>query len=318
MSYHCYTPPPGMASSSSHPFFFDIALLLLALASSPSAANSNLFREYIGADSSSVSLSDVPINPGVEFHFILSFAVDFTLSAPHFPTDGVFAPAWDTARLTPAHVAAFKCRHPNAKVALSLGGDTLGDVEVYFVPFSVDTWVDNALASLTRIIQQYHLDGVDIDYEHFVADPETFAECIGRLLAALKAGGTISFASIAPFDDEEVQRHYAALWMRHAHLVDYVNFQFYAYSGDTTVAQFLRHFDEQRRNYAGGKVLVSFATDDEGADGGLSPERGFFNASRILKGEGRLDGIFVWSADDSKRTDFRYEVQSQELLASKY
>ncbi|KAH6836561.1 hypothetical protein C2S53_005180 [Perilla frutescens var. hirtella] len=276
-------------------------------------ANSNLFREYIGAEFKNVGFSDVPINSGVEFHYILSFAIDYTTSSSPSLTDGKFNVFWDTDNLSPDRVAAIKSEHSNVRVALSLGGDTVGDGEpANFDPSSPETWISNAVSSLTKIIQEYNLDGIDIDYEHFKTDPDTFAHCIGQLISTLKKNGVVSFASIAPYDDDEIQSHYMALWKSYGHLIDYVNFQFYAYDEGTTVAQFLRYFDEQSSNYGGGKVLPSFISD---GSGGLAPDGGFFTACSRLKSEGKLYGIFVWCADDSKGLGFKYEKQSQSLLA---
>lgn len=274
------------------------------------AAPSDLFREYIGAEFKNVKFSDVPINPNVDFHFILSFAIDYDASGSS-PTNGKFNIFWDTENLSPSQVSSIKSTHSNVKVALSLGGDSVGSGYAYFTPSSVDSWVSNAVSSLTSIIKEYNLDGIDIDYEHFKGDPNTFAECIGRLIKTLKQNGVISFASIAPFDDDQVQSHYLALWKRYGDLIDYVNFQFYAYDQGTSVSQFLNHFDTQSSNYNGGKVLASFISD---GSGGLSPENGFFTACSTLKSQKKLHGIFIWSADDSKANGFRYEKQSQALL----
>ena len=83
--------------------------------------------------------------------------------------------------------------------ALSLGGNSVGNGDAYFNPSSIDSWVSNAVSSLTQIIRQYNLNGTDIDYEHFSAELDTSAECIGQLLTTLKKNnGVISFASIAP------------------------------------------------------------------------------------------------------------------------
>ncbi|KAL5554476.1 hypothetical protein UlMin_041877 [Ulmus minor] len=274
-------------------------------------ANSDLFREYIGAEFNNVRFSDVPINPHVDFHFILSFAIDYDSSGSS-PTNGNFNVFWDSDNLSPSQVSDIKEHHSNVKVALSLGGDSVSSGNCYFQPSSVDSWVSNAVSSLTSIIKQYNLDGIDIDYEHFKSDPQTFAECIGRLIKTLKKNGVIKFASIAPFDDDEVQSHYLALWKKYGHLIDYVNFQFYAYDQGTTVSQFIDYFKTQSSNYKGGKVLASFIS---GGSGGLSPENGFFTACSRLKSEEQLHGIFVWSADDSKANGFRYEKRSQALLA---
>ncbi|EXB53243.1 Chitinase 2 [Morus notabilis] len=289
-----------------------ITLLLFQTLVQAHPSNTNgLFREYIGAEFNNVKFSDVPINPNVDFHFILSFAIDYDSSGIS-PTNGKFNVFWDSDNLSPSHVSSIKKFHSNVKVAVSLGGDSVGKGYAYFKPSSVDSWVSNAVSTLTSIIRKYHLDGIHIDYEHFRSDPDTFAECTGRLIKTLKRKGVISFASIAPFDDDQVQSHYLALWKKYGHFIDYVNFQFYAYDEGTTVSEFIDYFNTQSSNYHGGKVLTSVISD---GSGGLSPEKGFFTACNTLKRQKRLHGIFVWSADDSKKNGFRYEKRSQALLA---
>ncbi|KAK9998493.1 hypothetical protein SO802_018096 [Lithocarpus litseifolius] len=255
------------------------ALFISQIQVQAAPTNSNLFREYIGAQFKNVKFTDVPINPNVEFHFILSFAIDYDTSGNPSPTNGKFNIFWDSDNLSPSQVSSIKNAHPNVKVALSLGGDTVRDVPASFSPSSVDSWVSNAVSSLTRIIKQYHLDGIDVDYEHFKADPDTFAECIGKLITTLKRN------------------------------------KFYAYDKGTTVPQFLDYFKTQSSNYNGGKVLVSFGTD---ASGGLKPDKGFFKACEKLKSQQQLHGIFIWSADDSKENGFRYEKEAQGLLAGRH
>lgn len=294
-----------------HKLFF-VALFLLP---SIHAANSKLYREYIGAEFKDVKFPDVPIDSNVEFHFILSFAIDYTTSSsPPSPTNGNFEVYWDSVNLSPDAVSSIKSQHSNVKVALSLGGDTVSGDPVNFTPSSIDSWVSNAVTSLTSIIKQYNLDGIDIDYEHFQSDPDTFAECIGRLISTLKQNQVISFASIAPFDADQVQSNYLALWNRYGNLIDYVNFQFYAYDKSTTVSQFIDYFNTQSSKYSGGKVLASLGTAADA--GGLSPQNGFFTACSTLQNQGKLNGIFAWCADDSKAAGFPYEKQSQTLLAT--
>ncbi|RWR76880.1 chitinase 2-like protein [Cinnamomum micranthum f. kanehirae] len=280
-----------------------------------SAANSKLFREYIGAESDSVKLTDMPINSDVEVHFILAFAIDYANGTTNGTTNGKFNVFWKTNNLKPADIVSIKNKHRNVKVAVSLGGDSVDrHQKAYFKPKSISSWVNNAVSSLTQIIKQYNLDGIDIDYEHFRKGPNTFALCIGQLISTLKSKGVISFASIAPFDDGgPVQSHYLALWKKYGRQIDYVNFQFYAYDKGIGVSQFLSYFDAQASNYNGGKVLASFIS---GGDGGLGPSNGFFEACNELKKQRKLEGIFVWCADESKKYGFRYEKQSQDLLAS--
>ncbi|XP_038895814.1 chitinase 2-like [Benincasa hispida] len=286
---------------------------MVAPPSHAAAGRGNVFREYIGAEFKDVKFSDVPINPNVEeFHFLLSFAIDFDSSRRSF-TNGVFNVFWDSDNLSPSAVASIKRDHSNVRVGVSLGGDSVDKGgSVFFKPSSIASWVSNAETSLTELINTYNLDGIDIDYEHFKSDPSTFAKCIGQLIGRLKKKGIISFASIAPFDKAEVQSHYLALWRSYGHLIDYVNFQFYAYDKGTTVGQFIQHFKAQLSNYEGGRVLASLASDDSG---GLVPDNGFFRACRKLKTEKLLDGIFIWSADDSQSNGFGYEKKAQALLA---
>ncbi|XP_057821518.2 chitinase 1-like [Cryptomeria japonica] len=136
-----------------------------------------------------VKFSDVPIIPGAHVDFILAFAIDYSWSGSS-PTNR-------------------KCKHKKVRVALSLGGDSVGKTHVQLKPLSVSSWVKNAVSSLTKIIKQYHLDGIDIDYEHFdVSDPGTFAVRIGQLITQLKQKKVITLASISLFDDPKVQSHY--------------------------------------------------------------------------------------------------------------
>lgn len=317
-----------MASSPAllRPLLLIVLFIVSAATAGASRGPRPLFREYIGAEFTNVTFADVPVHPGVDFHFILSFAIDYAVdnaTGCAHPTDGRFAVFWDEAHLTPAAVAALRGRGGNVRVALSLGGDTVGPGAnaTFRVLSSVDTWVANAAASLAGIAARYGgLDGVDVDYEHFGAreTPAVFAECVGRLVRRLKADGVISFASIAPFADPDVQAHYTELWRRYGCDFDYVNFQFYAYAANTTVDQFLGYYDEQSCRYGGGgenkgKVLVGFGTDP--ASNGLGPGKGFFRACRVLRRQGRLHGVFVWAADNSVANGFRYERRAQRFLA---
>ncbi|KAL4296276.1 hypothetical protein GQ457_12G029340 [Hibiscus cannabinus] len=251
------------------------------------AANSNLFREYIGAESDSIKFSDVPISSGVEFHFILAFAIDYTHDYHPSPSNGKFNVFWETKNLGPCQVSSLKDSSSNVKIAVSLGGDSVGKGKAFFAPKSKTSWVQNAVSSLTDIINQYDIDGIDIDYEHFRSSPEMFAECIGQLITILKQRVTISFASIAPY--KEINSYYLALWRKYGDVIDYVNFQFYAYE-KLSVSQFISNFKEQASNYGGGQLLASF---ESGGGGGLKPNDGFFEACNKLKDEGKLGGIFI-------------------------
>ncbi|KAK6142211.1 hypothetical protein DH2020_000008 [Rehmannia glutinosa] len=209
-----------------------------------SAPEKKLFREYIGAEDKNVRFSDVPINPDVDFHFLLSFAIDYTNTSSPSPTNGDFRVYWDSANLSPSQVSAIKAKHSNVKVSMSLAGDTVNGktTPTLIPPLSTH-------GSLEKIRESHRL-------------------CKFSILCVSK--------------------------------------------GDECFSVF-EYFDTQSSNYYGGKILVSFGTD---GSGGLSPENGFFKACGSLSKEGKLHGIFIWSADDSKKANFKYERQSQDFLAS--
>ncbi|XP_047093974.1 chitinase 2-like [Lolium rigidum] len=288
--------------------------------------NGYVFREYIGAQITGVRFSDVPVNAGLSFHFILAFAIDYmaSKSSPPAPTNGVFAPFWDTANLSPAAISATKAAHPNLSVMVGLGGDSVQNtgVKVAFAPSSVDSWVANAVSSLSTMINRYGLDGVDVDYEHFGGgtDVDTFVECIGRLLTQLKARFPNIKTSIAPFEDVEVQKHYKALWGKYSGVIDYINFQFYGYGANTNVDYYVKFYDLQARNYpgSGAKLLASLETGNITQQLGLlSPEQGIAGAKELLR-QGKLPGFFIWSADSSKASPYRFEFETkaQQIVAN--
>ncbi|THU68442.1 hypothetical protein C4D60_Mb08t03930 [Musa balbisiana] len=135
------------------------------------AQNSQLFREYIGA----------------QFHLILAFAINYTTSASL--TDGQFNVFWDSTNLSPSVVSSIR----------QSNGNVVSDSPTYFSPSSIDSWVNNVVSSLTSVIRDYNIDSIDIDYEHFQFDVDTFAECIGQLLTTLKNNRVISIASNSSF-----------------------------------------------------------------------------------------------------------------------
>uniref|UniRef100_A0A0D9XJR1 GH18 domain-containing protein n=1 Tax=Leersia perrieri TaxID=77586 RepID=A0A0D9XJR1_9ORYZ len=296
-----------------------VALLLTALLTiqapmAVTAANSNLFRDYIGAIFNGVKFTDVPINPKVRFDFILAFIIDYTTSTnPPTPTNGKFNIFWQNSVLSPSAVASIKQSNPNVRVAVSMGGATVNDRPVFFNITSVDSWVSNAVESLTTIVKDNNLDGIDIDYEQFQVDTATFAECVGRLITILKSRGVIKFASIAPFGNAQVQSYYMALWAKYGAVIDYINFQFYAYGASTTEAQYVDFFNQQIVNYPGGNILASFTT---AATTTSVPIETALSACRTLQKEGKLYGIFIWAADHSMRQGFKYDTEAQALLAN--
>lgn len=153
--------------------------------------------EYIGATGTPITFDPVPIEDGIDFHFILGFAIDADPSGQ--TQNGTFSPYWvDT--LTPASVAAIKAKHSNVKALASLSGWSRGQKVIrWYDPVEPQIWISNAFSSLQSIAIKYHLDGIDIDYENLPKHNSTFAYCIGELITMLKNQSAISIATIAPF-----------------------------------------------------------------------------------------------------------------------
>ncbi|KAJ4796408.1 Chitinase 2 [Rhynchospora pubera] len=297
---------------TSSPLFPQLNLAL----GSGTMAKSKIFTEYIMAKYHNVNFTDAPINPAVNYHFICAFAVDTEIDAGNgtlIPTDGNFKVYWGD-NISGTSVTAIKQNKSNVKVAVGIGGATLEGQEVKFTVLSnVNTWVDNAYTSLKNIIEKYNLDGIDIDFESFSneSDTPTFTECIGRLITKLKSDKVIEFASIAPYNDTTVQEMYKALWAStYRNVIDYVNFQFYAYPEIQNAQQYVQYYDDQVTNYPGANVLAGFSTGNE--DDKIN---NCLNGCRALKAQGRLNGIFNWSADNSLvHNRFNYEAEAQNIL----
>lgn len=92
--------------------------------------------EYIGATGVEVTFEGVPINDSIDFHFILSFAIDADSSGNY--QNGKFSPYW-VETLSPESVAAIKSRHPKVKALASLSGWSLGQKVLYWYIFTWNT-----------------------------------------------------------------------------------------------------------------------------------------------------------------------------------
>ncbi|XP_059623204.1 chitinase 2-like [Cornus florida] len=261
--------------------------------------------EYIGATGIPVSFDDVPIEKGIDFHFILSFAID--ADSLGNPQNGKFSPYWQST-LTPESVAAIKARHPNLKALASLSGWSLGQkVLRWYKPANLQLWISNAFSSLKSIVTTYHLDGIDIDYENFPKHNESFAYCIGELITLLKNQRVIAVATIAPFYSTVIP--YIQLFEGYGDVIDYVNHQFYTDKVKTPKG-YLEAFRLRTQQFDKGKVLPSYEVNGRGIQGDA-----FFEALKLLKGNGfDVNGVMIFSADASSSNDYYYERKSQAFL----
>lgn len=261
--------------------------------------------EYIGATGVPVSFTDVPIDQGIDFHFILSFAIDADSSGNS--QNGTFSPYWEPT-LTPESVQAIKSLHPNVKALASLSGWSLGPkVLKWYTPQDPQLWISNAFSSLKTLITNYHLDGIDIDYENFPKQNESFAYCIGELITILKNQSVISVATIAPFYSTVLP--YIELFKGYGNVIDFVNYQFYT-DKVRTAEGYLETFKLRVEQFDRDKVLPSYEVNGRGIQGDA-----FFGALELLEKNGYdVNGVMIFSADASKSDNFYYERQSQAFL----
>ncbi|KAH7685271.1 Chitinase protein [Dioscorea alata] len=261
--------------------------------------------EYIGASGIPVSFSDVPIDPEIDFNFILGFAIDAAPSGK--PMNGVFSPYWE-ASLNPNAVQEIKASNPNVKVLASLSGWSLGNkVLQWYNPENPQEWITNAYNSLSMIIDEYKLDGIDIDYENFPKNETTFSFCIGELISKLKNNNAITVASIAPY--YLTANHYIKLFESYGEVIDYVNHQFYT-DKVKTPAGYLDAFKLRAMQFNATKLLPSYEVKGRGIQGDA-----FFLALKLIEDNGfDINGVMIFSADASKSNGFYFERKSQAFL----
>ncbi|KAK1587545.1 hypothetical protein Q3G72_014060 [Acer saccharum] len=263
--------------------------------------------EYIGATGVPVKFESVPIKDGIDFHFILSFAIDADSSGNY--QNGKFSPYW-VETLTPSAVAAIKSLHPNVKAMASLSGWSLGDkVLHWYEPKNSELWISNAVTSLKTIAENYHLDGIDIDYERFAnGSSSSFAYCIGELITRLKKQEVITVATIAPFNSTAVP-YYVELFKGYGNVIDYVNHQFYT-DRVKTPRGYLEAFKLRAIQFDKEKLLPSYEINGRGIQGDA-----FFDALKLLEANGLdVNGVMIFSADDSTSNGFYFERKSQAFL----
>ncbi|KAL9158828.1 hypothetical protein ABFS82_08G093500 [Erythranthe guttata] len=270
-------------------------------------SDAKVMMEYIGATGIPIELSDVPIKEGIDFHFILSFAIDANPSGT--PQNGIFSPYW-AATLTPDAVAATKSLHPNVKVLASLSGWSLGGKTLFwYSPPDRNLWISNAFSSLKSLIQTYNLDGIDVDYEKFPDkknSDDSFAYCIGELITFLKNQSLITVATIAPF--YSTVSPYMSLYEGYEDVIDYVNYQFYT-DKVKTPEKYVEVFRNRTLEFD-GKILPSYEVNGRGIQGDA-----FFEALSLLEDNGfSVNGAMIFSADASSSDGYYYETKTQEFL----
>ncbi|KAL4276771.1 hypothetical protein HN51_059419 [Arachis hypogaea] len=286
---------------------FIMVVIVSAAPNLQSCDGGKIMMEYIGATGAQVTFNSVPIEEGIDFHFILGFAIDADASGN--AQNGKFSAYW-TESLTPESVAAIKARHTNVKVLASLSGWSLHDKVIrWYDPKDTHLWISNAFSSLRSLALTYHLDGIDIDYEVFPRNKNytSFAYCVGELITLLKKHSVISVATIAPY--HLTVEAYMELFKGYNNVIDYVNHQFYT-DKVLTPQRYLEDFNIRVTQFDRNKLLPSYEVNGRGIQGDA-----FFGTLSLLQENGfEVGGIMIFSADASSSNNYLYERRSQAFL----
>lgn len=244
------------------------------------AGSKIVFREYTN-DDSFTKLTDIPKDVS-EIQVALTFARDYDGVGS---TQGKFIPYWDTAIVNPDVIANFKSKYPSAKVLVSIGNN-----KRHF-PFKIDedrvtAWINAATESLTRIIKEYNLDGIDVYYEDIeVSNPAIFVHCIGELIKTLKLNKVITRASISP-NIEINDNFYRSLHQNFEDHIDYVNLFLSVVenlTGNTNQEEVLEKLKPTLNQYPPIKRLLGYSS--------IPPPPIFFVVSKILLSHSFINGI---------------------------
>ncbi|KAJ7970776.1 chitinase 2-like [Quillaja saponaria] len=257
----------------------------------PATGKPFVFAIYIGEKSRTIKFSDIPIiSDEIDFQFIVAFARDYDIHDQ--PTNGLFQPYWDKGHFSRANIEDIRAKHPRVK---SLVGQ------------------DDSSISET-----FGFDGIDIHYNGIATTIDVFVNTVGHLIRSIKAiKGSDFIVSISP--SPELDQHYLPLYQNYKQHIDFVNYQFYAESDPIKSVKDFKSIYINKidvNNYYDAKLLAGFSTAT--SDSGTLKKEVFFQASRDLKSDNLLSGIFIWSADNSEsdQKNFNNEEEAQDILDS--
>lgn len=160
---------------------------------------------------------------------------------------------------------------------------------------------------MVGLVQTYHLDGIDIDYENFLY-PNNFSSIMGELVDSLKKEKVVETVSIAPFD--WMIRPYVELFKKFNESIDYVHYQFYA-DALPNANQYLARYNKVTKIFGYEKLLPSYEINGRGVQG-----QAFWDSLALIHAQNSIPGIMMWSADESVTLKYTFEIEAQALLAN--
>ncbi|QCE09279.1 ruBisCO-associated protein-like [Vigna unguiculata] len=206
-----------------------------------------------------------------EYQIALTFATDSDEFGQ--PTNGIFRPGWDLAKVTPEAIKRFREKAGSmgveVKVFICIGnrgnrGNPFINRDNPFKILDRDAWIVNATDSLTRLIQEVNLqvDGIDVQYETIDASADDFIHCVRGLIKNLQDNGVITVASISPTFSLN-KEFYPPLYTSVPFLFDYVDCQFpkqlHPIEDPTAL---LQRYDELTQIYPIRKLLAGFSPEN--------------------------------------------------------
>ena len=153
------------------------------------------YRVYANSMSSLEYLPNANLDK--ELHIVVPFARDYDSGNAYMM--GKFLPYFDTTGFSAQAIKDFrkKSQYTDIKFFLSIEGR---DPRFPFSLTSTDesTWIQNAIDSLKKIVEDYGFDGIDVYYEHIESIAENqFASSFFEVITRLKLRDkVISMASM--------------------------------------------------------------------------------------------------------------------------
>ncbi|XP_024377447.1 chitinase 2 [Physcomitrium patens] len=267
--------------------------------------------DYLGSNGVAITYNDIPVtNTDVVWVLGLSFAID--MSSTGATQNGVHSVYWNNAagNLTPAAAKSWRQAHNNGRIVIAIGGSQLytnsGVYNVnWYDPANTTRWLQNAVSSITTIVNTYGADGIDIDLERFpTGTGSTFQSLIGGLITTLKNNGVIKFVSVAPGYDQLAR--YTALYNAYSSYIDTVNYQFYG-EGLDTCAKYKARYAQVIQNFPSN--IVGLSTQVAGDPNTITGQT-FINCVQDIKTTNSIAGVYLWNADISKQQNNNFAMET--------
>lgn len=203
------------------------------------------------SDDSFLSLEEVSI-PGGQIQVVLAFARDYDAHGSR--TNGNIITYFNKQQINPTLIKELKDKAATPMKFLLSIGSRKSQFPFYVTRDAVEIWKRNAIDSLTRLIQQYHFDGIDVYYENINAST-AFTDAIGPVIEELRNNGVITMASITP--SFSVNSQYIELYKKHSNYINNVVYQSHLERNVIpTVAAFEALFQTLIQSYPKAKLLA--------------------------------------------------------------